>query len=670
MDNKNIEPFFGYMGKALYIDLSTRSFTEEPLKKRYSELLLGGRGFGIASLFRHFNALKKKYTNPFKQVDPLSADNVIVLSTSATTATRVPTSGRLHMNFKSPLTDALGSSNGGGHFSVGLKRTGYDLLVITGKSKTPSMLVISNGKVEFKDAQGMEELDSIALRKKIRKMFSSKTHVLTIGMAGQKKCRFASVMTDSGKALGRGGGGAVFGSKNLYAVAVVAEPELKVLVSRPGDFKLKQTDSVSHKTKRKLDVGKFTKKEEFFGILPSLGSLGVLGMINHFGQLIHNNMQDTSHRLEDINKISGEALRYHERDAKDQENRIKVKKGGCFNCPILCKRNVEIVDSEGNLIEKGEGPEFESVTLLGANLSIYNLELILKANFLANAYGIDTISLGSTIASFFDLYEKISKECATITNEEKQFLKDTAPFIEENGEPVFGNEDVLLPLIHLIGNQEGIGRFLAKGSYWFCSQYGHPELSMSVKKLELPAYDPRGSFSQALCYEMNNRGGCHLEGGYTAPQSHCAGYGEWPSDRIEGTPLICRNAALKNTSLDIMGLCAYGSFSLGLDEYSALVSSVTGKEYNSGILETISERVITLERQFNIMCGFTKADDLLPGRFYTDAIKAEDEEKILGTDEFSLMRKEYYKSFGWDNNGIPNEKTLKNLSISDFVNGV
>jgi aldehyde:ferredoxin oxidoreductase len=190
---------------------------------------------------------------------------------------------------------------------------------------------------------------------------------------------------------------------------------------------------------------------------------------------------------------------------------------------------------------------------------------------------------------------------------------------------------------------------------------------MSVKKLELPAYDPRGSFSQALCYEMNNRGGCHLEGGYTAPQSHCAGYGEWPSDRIEGTPLISRNATLKNTSLDVMGLCAYGGFSLGLDEYAALVSSVTGKEYNSGILETIAERVVTLERQFNLLCGLTKDDDLLPERFYNESIAAEGKEKILDREDFSSMRKEYYKSFGWDENGVPNQETLRKLSIQPIV---
>jgi aldehyde:ferredoxin oxidoreductase len=664
------EPIFGYMGKVLYVDLNTQKYKEEPLNTTYADLVLGGRGFGIAFLFAHFNGLKHKYRNPYKEVDPLSEDNVIILSTSATTGTQVPTSGRLHMSFKSPLTDALGSTNGGGHFSVGLKRAGYDALIITGKSTVPCCLIIQNGAVEFNEAGDLAEMDAHEVRKKIRNMVSDKAHVLTIGMGGRKACRFASVMTDSGKALGRGGGGAVFGSKNLYAVAVLPDPDIRVKVSRPGDFQRKDKDNISRKTQLKLDVGKFTKKENFFGILPSLGSLGVLGMINHFGQLIHNNMQDTSHRLEDINGITGEALRYHERNAGPKENRLRVKKGGCFNCPILCKRKVDIVDCQGNLIEKGEGPEFESTTLLGANLSIYHLEVIVRANFMANALGLDTISLGATIAAFFELYDVIKQKQPDLTVEEKLLAEDIKNFIETFGEPSFGNEDLLLPIVELIGRQEGIGKFLAQGSFRFCSRYGHPEVSMSVKKLELPAYDPRGSFSQALSYEINNRGGCHLEGGYTAPQSHCAGYGEWPSDRIEGTPLISKNAGLKNTCLDIMGLCAYGGFSLGLDEYAALLSSVTGKEYNSGILETISERVITLERQFNILCGLTKDDDRLPDRFYGETIIAGGKERVLDQKAFADMRQQYYKSFGWNSDGIPGGEAMEKLSIKGIVNAV
>ncbi|MFQ5486203.1 MAG: aldehyde ferredoxin oxidoreductase C-terminal domain-containing protein, partial [Desulfobacterales bacterium] len=182
----------------------------------------------------------------------------------------------------------------------------------------------------------------------------------------------------------------------------------------------------------------------------------------------------------------------------------------------------------------------------------------------------------------------------------------------------------------------------------------------SVKKLELPAYDPRTSFSQALCYEMNNRGGCHLEGGYTAPHAYCAGYAEWPADRIEGTPLIAKNAALKNTTLDIICVCAYGSFSLNLDEYA-----VTGLETNSGTLKKIAIRVITLERIFNILCGLNQNDDWLPDRFYSETIKVNSVASMCRREEFQKMHYDYYDSLGWDRHGIPTEKTLNELELSE-----
>jgi len=656
MKNNNADTIFGYMGKALYIDMRKKSFKEEPLKKKYLDLLHGGRGFGIAALFEHFNRLLQKHANPFKEVDPLSGDNVIVLSTSAVTGTFVPTSGQLHMNFKSPLTNGLGSASIRGHLGLALKQAGYDLLVIEGMSDKPCAILITNGRVEFKNILKNDD--------KIKNIFSKKAHALSIGLGGRKKCRFASVITDSGAATGRSGAGAVFGSKNLYLLAVLPDPAIKTEVCHPQDLSLKNPGNISHIIKLKLDTGKFTKKERFFGILPSLGTLGVLGMIHHSGQLVHENMQDTDHRIEDINKISGEALRNHERDSNSNVNRIRVKKEGCYSCPILCKRKTEIIDSRGCQIAKGEGPEFESTALLGANLSIYNLELIVKANFLANSFGIDSISLGSTIASFLNLFQVVSKKKYSLTSAEKLFLEDVKDFVEEFGEPAFGNENILLPVINLIGQQEGIGKSLALGSYRFCRLYGHPELSMSVKKLELPGYDPRGSFARALCYETNNTGGCNLEGGF----HHCPGYGEWPPGRIEGTPLISRNAALIDTSLDTMGFCASGSFSLGLDDYSALVASVTGQECNSGVLETIAERVITLERQFNIFCGLTKEDDILPERFYNEAIEMGGIKKILDKNDFSSMRQDYYKSFGWDQNGVPQKSTLKTLLIDKIVN--
>ena len=656
----------GVMNRVTRVNLTTQEVIHEPLDPCFSELFFGGRGLGIAYLVRHFQYLQQNslYGNAFREVDPCGADNVVVISTSPTTGTKMPTSGRVHMNYKSPLTGALGSSNAGGRWSVTFKKTGTDLLVITGKSAKPVYLLLNNKGVVFKDASHLSALNSIETRETIQEELAERSQVLTIGIGGKKQSLFASVMSDRGKALGRGGGGAVFGAKNLYAVAVLADPEQKISVAEPEKLLFRNKGQAGYHAKMKLDMGKFTRRENAFGILSSMGSLGLMGMVNNFNQLIHNNMKDTRHNPSDISKIDGEALRYHAKNAAPGTTRVEVKKGSCFNCPIICKRETRLIDGDGNLIEAGEGPEFESVTLLGANLSIYDLAVITQANYLANHYGLDTISLGSTIAAFFDLFALLkNKPPADRQAQENQFLAEIQPYRTSYGDPEFAKPELLLPTIHLIGQQQGIGKKLAQGSYRFCEAYGHPELSMTVKKLELPAYDPRTSFSQALCYEMNNRGGCHLEGGYTAPQAYCAGYAEWPGDRLEGTPLIAKNATLKNVTLDIIGACTYGSFSLGLDEYAAMISAVTGHNYNSETLKTIAQRTITLERLFNHLCGLTTAHDWLPERFYSEAIVARGKKVICNRQAFEKMHLEYYQSVGWDNNGIPTRESLEQLGL-------
>jgi aldehyde:ferredoxin oxidoreductase len=314
-------------------------------------------------------------------------------------------------------------------------------------------------------------------------------------------------------------------------------------------------------------------------------------------------------------------------------------------------------------VDHGEGPEFETVALLGANLSIYDLAVITRANYWANRYGLDTISLGGTIAAFIELYTLIRNRKEDRTTEEEAFLEDVREFCELHGEPEFGRKEILVPLVHSIGEREGIGKALAEGSYRFCRKYGHEELSMSVKKMEMPAYDPRTAFLQGLCYEMNNRGGCHLENGYTAIRDYCAGYAEWPGDRIEGTAIIARNAALTNTAIDIIGACAFASLSLSLDEFAVLINAVTGLSHSAGTLERIAWRTLTLERVFNLRTGFTDRDDWLPERFYTESLEIEGRTLVCSREAFSQMHREYYHAMGWDGSGRPTEETIRQLGM-------
>jgi aldehyde:ferredoxin oxidoreductase len=659
----------GYMGNILTVDLSKSIFTITPLRKNITDLFFGGRGLGVALLTEYFISLERdgKYKNAFRKVDPLSGDNILIFSTSPTTGTGMPASGRFHVNFKSPLTEGIGSANSGGKWAVAFKTTGYDVLQITGRSETPVYLKISSGKVEFTDAQRLLDMNSEEITDLLISESPKGSRIMTIGEAGRRLSPIAAIMNDRGRALGRGGGGAVFGSKNLMAIVVNPNSGQKISVADEKGLDLKNESGAVFKAMMKLDLGKMTRKEKAYGILPSMGTLGLLGMVNNFNQLVHNNIRDTTHRIEDIEKISGEALRNHSMIAASDKVHIETKKKACYNCPIACTRVTKIVDKQGNIIDHGEGPELETVALLGANLSIYDLVAITEANYWANRYGLDTISLGGTIAAFVELHELIKNKHDEKTEREKDFLKDIKEFVALHGEPQFGRKEILLPLVHAMGKGEGIGRLLAQGSYRFCRHYGHEELSMTIKKLEMPAYDPRGAFLQGLCYEMNNRGACHLENGYTAIRDYCAGYAEWPGDRIEGTAIVARNAAFVDTVIDIIGACAFASLSITLDEFASLVNAVTGLNFNMGSLEQIAWRTLTLERIFNILAGFTDEDDWLPDRFYTETVEVIDSYQLCERQAFEQMHREYYEAMGWDSKGVPREKTLNELNITQIV---
>lgn len=658
----------GYMGNILHIDLSEEKFDIFPTEPEMARLFFGGRGFGTALLFRHFLGLLKDgtYENPYHEIDGLSPDNPVIISSSPAAGTRMPGSGRFHMNFKSPLTDGIGSSNSGGFWGVQMKLTGIDAMYITGKAERPVYIVVRRNDVSFHDASPYLDSTTEEISEELASRLPGGARVLSIGPAGKKMVRFAAVINEKGRALGRSGGGAVWGSKNLHAIAVVPDASLRVKVSDPDMLNIRNEKSAAFKAKMMLEVGKLTRKESHYGILSSLGSLGLLGMVHSHDQLPHNNMRDNRHDADSISRINGEALRRYDRIAEEGQPSVTVKKGTCFNCPVACKRETKVYDGDGVLIDAGEGPEFETVTLLGANLSIYDLPLITRANYAANRMGMDTISLGSTIGALFDLYETCRSK-TDLNKKERMFMSDVSGLLDEIGEPVFGNSEVLLPLIGKIGLRQGIGEYLAEGSYRFCSRYGHPELSMTVKGQELPAYDPRASFSQALSYEMSNRGGCHLEGGYMVAQTYAGGYGEWPGDRIEGTPLTLKNAAFRNTIYDTICACMYTSFSIGLDDYANLLNAVTGLKYNAGMLQKLGHRVFTLERLFNVMCGKTAQDDWLPERFYSQSVEVDGKQMVCSRQAFEKMHQEYYSAMGWDRHGQPGNDILEKLELAEFV---
>jgi aldehyde:ferredoxin oxidoreductase len=426
-----------------------------------------------------------------------------------------------------------------------------------------------------------------------------------------------------------------------------------------------------YKAHVKLRLGKLTKPPEQFGILPSMGTAGLLGMLSQYDELIHCNFRDTSHVAEQIERIGGEALASHPA--------IKVRRRACFQCPIGCTRETELVDAFGVVVGRGEGPEFETVAMFGANLDIYDLEPITEANYLCNRLGLDTISAGGTIAALMEIFA-ITRATPPDARSagERALVADAAEFARACGAadgpdggsfaPVFGNARALVPLVGAMARGEGaLGLALASGAQRLAERYGHPDAAMAVKGMEIPAYDPRVTWTQALSYMITARGGCHLQGGYSAPIAFCAGYGEFPGIKSEGAALVARNFAYQNTAYDVLGVCAFAGFSVTLDEYANMLNDVTGLGMKASDLETVSHRVLTLERLFNLLCGFTPENDWLPERFYNDPITVEEGTVVCPEGEFHAMRAEYYESLGWDERGVPRATTIQELGLDAIL---
>jgi len=648
----------GYMGKIAEVDLSSKSVRVYPLPERIAELYLGGRGLGTALLVEKMSSYKTRYKNPIGEIDPLSPDNVLVIATSPITGTGVPTSARYHAEFKSPLTSGIGSADSGGKWGVEFKRTGHDALVITGRASEPVVLFIDESGVQFEEPPDIGGDDVDEITDALINRHGRKVKVLTVGAAGRKLSAIAAMINDRGRALGRGGGGAVFASKNIFAIAVAGSANIET--ANPDGLKPRSVSGSAFKAIAKLNMGKLTKPPEQFGILSTMGTNGLMGMLAQFDELVHCNFRDNCHDAAKLSQITGEAFLDHPT--------VKVHRRACFNCPIGCTRATFVLNDDGSISASGEGPEFETVAMFGANLDIYNLETITRANYLCNRYGLDTISLGSSIAALMEIYGiASSKPASEHSDGERRIIHDAAEFAETHGPPVFGNSNCLIPLVEAAARSEGIGEYLAGGARHLAEFYGHPEVAMTVKGMELPAYDPRATWTQALSYMLTPRGGCHLQGGYSAPIAFCAGYGEFPGTKAEGAALVARNASYHNCAYDILGVCAFAGFSVTLDEFANMLDDVTGLDYKASDLERIARRTLTLERLFNTLCGFRIEDDWLPERFFNEPIIVDGEERVCDRDEFSRMRAQYYEALGWDARGIPTKESIIELHLDELI---
>jgi aldehyde:ferredoxin oxidoreductase len=599
---------FGWTGTILRVNLAEGTVKKEALNLRDARLYLGGRGLGTKIMMDEVDP----------GVDPFSPDNKLIFMTGPLTGTLAASPGRYEVITKAPLTGTIGASNSGGHFGPELKFAGYDGVIFEGRAEKPVYLWINDDYVELRSAEHLWGKNTFDTTDELLKETSDDARVACIGPAGEKLVLFAAVINDKHRAAGRSGLGAVMGSKNLKAVAVRGTKSIEV--ADPEGF-LEKCKDIRRKLKQHPVTGTG---------LPTYGTEILINILNQSGALPTRNWRDGGY-FEHADDIGGETLR----------EKYLVRNKGCFGCSIGCGRVTKI--PEGKFKGFGEGPEYEAAWAYGAACGVRDLAAISRANFICNELGIDPISMGATIACTMEMYEKgiLSK-------------KDVGRDVP------FGDAEAIVELTRMTGLREGFGNKLAEGSYRLASSYGHPELSMSVKKQEMPAYDARGVQGMGLEYATSNRGGCHVRGYLTSPE-------------ILGIPqkldpLVTTDKAtwLKTFQdltavVDSCGICLFTTFALGLPDISSMLRTALAWDCSDEDVLKIGERIWNLERMFNLKAGFTKADDTLPPRLLNEPLKSGPARgKVVKLD---VMLKEYYEIRGWDKDGVPTEEKLKGLSI-------
>jgi len=591
----------GLFNKIIKVNLNDRSHQIIKIADEVYENYLGGRGLGV-----------KLFTDSVSPaVDPLSPENKLVFTIGPVTGTSVSTSGRMSLVTKSPLTGTIFYSNTGGIFGFSMKRCGIDGIIIEGRSEKPCYIIIDGNKgLEIKDADELWGLNTEETYNKLKEIEGEKVRTLEIGPAGENQVLLASIMNDASRAFGRGGVGAVMGSKNLKAIAVINGKQ-KTEVDNP--------ELLKNYAKSALDKIKALPVTR--SALPLFGTAGVLHVTNSLGMLPIRNFKYGQHEKAPL--IGGEAIR----------KEILVKTEACYGCTIRCGRLTEA----GNM--KGKGPEYETVWALGANCEIFNLIKITRANYHCNMLGLDTISMGVTISCAMELQDK-----------------GLFPYEEVK----FGNEDVLSELVIKTANKEGIGAELAEGSKRLAEKYGDAETAIHVKGMELPAYDPRGAMGHALGYATSNRGGCHLTG-YMAAMEIFNAPKKIPRFTLGGKPDLLVLKQNQSAIEDSLVNCKFSGYALGFDYQARFVSAITGLDFNVTRLLEIGERIYNLERVFNIGAGFSNADDKLPERFENVPFKEGlSKDRVVPVNEMLMA---YYKVRGWDENGVPSKEKLLELGL-------
>lgn len=626
--------------KIAFIDLTTRKISVEEISKELRKKYIGGRGLDIHLL----------YTNMKPGVDPLGPDNVCCISAGVLTGTPASASARTHVMAKSPLTGMLGSANMGGFFGPELRYAGFDHLVIKGASKEPVYLWIRNGEIEIRDASDLWGLDSFETQESICDLHDDpEIKSMAIGPAGENKVRFATVMTSHKNAAGRTGLGAVFGSKNLKAIAV--RGTMGIDLSKPVEALAYNKEVID-----RIVSTKFAK------IMQKWGTMFIYGVTNSTGLVRVKNFQEN--QLPDSEMLECEEIEKH-----------SIGTAGCFGCQLHCRHRYVIKDGP----YKGtydEGPEYTSQGAFGAEVGCRDFSTVLYGNHLVNKLGMDTLEVGSMISWAMELYEK-----GIITKEDTDGLDLS-----------FGNEETVIEMVRRLSARENIGDILADGPKGAIARLPKEaaKYCIHVKGMSNLHSDERATPALALGIATASRGSDHLRSRpaidlYHLPEKvlrkiygNPVPYdGPLTSDysSYEGKPWQVFWQEMVYMAVDCMGVCKYHTIFLSptmpsFNEFSTWLDLIAGIKLSPREIWEVSERAYNMERLFNIREGLTRDDDWLVDRYFDESTKQGFDiiaNKSLDREKFKKMIDEYYAHHGWDENGNPTNEILARLGIEEHA---
>ena len=612
--------------KIAYVNLSDGSYAIKKIPMEWRRKFLGGRGINMHLLSESYASIP----------DPFSPDNPLIFGAGLLDG--LPGFGaRMNITSRSPESGQLGDSNRGGEFGAEMVKAGLSHLVITGKSKRPVYLFISDGRIDFCDARKLQGLDTIETQKRIRtQRRDPKVQVACIGPAGENLVRFSAIRSGMKSAAGRTGMGAVMGSKNLKAVAV--RGSLDIGISQPDEYRSYYLSTLSGLMKTKW--------------VQALGKQGTPVLFRYSNALgflsVRNNQQVTI----------GDQGPLLEAEALEPYSTGMI---ACFGCPVHCRHRFSLQDgkSQGT---RGEGPEYASIGSLGTKLGNLDLENIIYATQLCNLYGLDTISTGSYMAWAMELYQRgiIDKRTTKIP------LK-------------WGEGETIVELLDQIAQRRGFGDILAEGTF-AREIFGEASRAylLGIKDFPIEMTDERLPKSFALGMATSTRGACHMR---SRPSIDAVGLPEPVLEKMYGGRVSGRLSSylgkarmvwwheLMNAVSDSLGICRFQSvFSsphgLGYKHFSRLMDLAAGLHLTPAEIKRAGERIYTLERLMITGEGISRSEDTLPERYFEEPIpEGPSKGEVVSREEFSRMLDEYYRLHGWDEEGMPTKRTLKTLGL-------